>query len=43
MKIKLRCIKKKNALSYTVLLGATASDPASLQYIAPYAGATIGE
>lgn len=36
-------LKKKNALSYTVLLGATASDPASLQYIAPYAGATIGE
>lgn len=26
-----------------MLIGATASDPASLQYIAPYAGASIGE
>jgi proton translocating ATP synthase F1 alpha subunit len=36
-------LKKKSALSYSVLIGATASDPASLQYIAPYAGASIGE
>ena len=31
------------AMSYTVVVSATASDPASLLYIAPYAGCAIGE
>ncbi|MCE5218263.1 F0F1 ATP synthase subunit alpha [bacterium] len=31
------------ALEYTCIVAATASDPAALQYIAPYAGCTIGE
>ena len=31
------------ALEYTVIVSATASSPASLQYLAPYAGCAIGE
>jgi len=36
-------LKKNNALSYTTLVVATASDSASLRYLAPYAGCSIGE
>lgn len=35
--------KKYNALDHTVIVAANASDPASLQYIAPYTGCAIGE
>lgn len=38
-----RLLEQNNALHYTTLVVATASDPASLQYIAPYTGCTIGE
>jgi F-type H+/Na+-transporting ATPase subunit alpha len=31
------------AMEYSIIVAASASDPASLQYIAPYAGAAIGE
>jgi F-type H+-transporting ATPase subunit alpha len=31
------------AMDYTIVVVATASDPAALQYFAPYAGAAIGE
>ncbi len=31
------------AMDYTVVVAATASDPAPLQYLAPYAGCAIGE
>ena len=31
------------AMAYTTVVSATASDPAPLQYIAPYAGVTMGE
>ena len=31
------------AMDYTIVVSATASDPAPLQFIAPYAGATMGE
>ena len=34
---------EKGAMEYTVIVSATASDPAALQYYAPFAGATIGE
>jgi F-type H+-transporting ATPase subunit alpha len=34
---------EKNALSYTVIVAANASDPATLQYLAPYTGASIAE
>lgn len=34
---------KNNAIKYSVIVASTASDPASLQYIAPYAGCAIAE
>lgn len=36
-------LEKHGALAYTVVVAATASEPAALQYIAPYAGCAIGE
>ncbi|MFA5928322.1 MAG: F0F1 ATP synthase subunit alpha [Candidatus Margulisiibacteriota bacterium] len=36
-------LKEKNALSYTIIVSATASDSAALQYLAPYAGCAMGE
>lgn len=36
-------LKKKGALEYTVVVSATASDPAPFWYLAPYTGAAIGE
>ncbi len=36
-------LEKHGAMDYTVLVVATASDSATLQYIAPYTGAAIGE
>ncbi|MDR2455009.1 MAG: F0F1 ATP synthase subunit alpha, partial [Deltaproteobacteria bacterium] len=36
-------LERFGALDYTVVVAANASDPAPLQYIAPYAGASIGE
>ena len=36
-------LKKHDAMDYCVVVSATASDPATLQYIAPYSGAAIGE
>jgi F-type H+-transporting ATPase subunit alpha len=35
--------KKYGAMEYTTVVAATASDPAPLQYIAPYAGCAMGE
>ena len=36
-------LKKNDAINYTVVVSATASEPASLQYIAPYAGTAMAE
>ncbi len=36
-------LKKNDAMEYTVIVNASASDSAALQYIAPYAGTAIGE
>ena len=36
-------LKEKGAMPYTIVVAATASDPAALQYFAPFAGAAIGE
>ncbi|MBI4042847.1 MAG: F0F1 ATP synthase subunit alpha [Deltaproteobacteria bacterium] len=36
-------LKAYDALKYTIIVSATASDPAPLQYLAPYAGVTMGE
>jgi len=36
-------LQEKGALDYTVVVAANASDPATLQFLAPYTGATIAE
>jgi F-type H+-transporting ATPase subunit alpha len=36
-------LEKHGAMEYTILVVATAADSATLQYIAPYTGAAIGE
>jgi len=36
-------LKANDALRYTVIVSATASDPSTLQYLAPYTGASIAE
>lgn len=38
-----RKLEEYGALEYTVVVAATAADPASMQYLAPYAGCTMGE
>lgn len=36
-------LEEKGAMDYTVVVAANANDPATLQYLAPYTGATIAE
>lgn len=36
-------LREHGALPYTIIVAATASDPAAMQYYAPFAGAAIGE
>ncbi len=36
-------LRAKGAMDYTIVVAATAADPAALQYYAPFAGAAIGE
>ena len=36
-------LKQHGAMPYTIVVAATASDPAAMQYYAPFAGAAIGE
>ncbi|MBM4116457.1 F0F1 ATP synthase subunit alpha [bacterium] len=36
-------LRKHGAMDYTIIVAATAADPAPLQYIAPYAGAAMAE
>jgi len=38
-----KTLEEKGAWEYTVIVAANASDPAALQYYAPFAGASIGE
>jgi F-type H+-transporting ATPase subunit alpha len=38
-----RVLEEHGAMDYSVVVAATASDPAPMQYIAPYAGCAIGE
>jgi F-type H+/Na+-transporting ATPase subunit alpha len=38
-----RTLEQHGAMEYTIVVAATASDPAPMQYIAPYAGCSIGE
>ena len=39
----MNALNKEGALQFTILIGATASDAAALQYLAPYTGSTVGE
>jgi F-type H+-transporting ATPase subunit alpha len=39
----IKTLETYDALDHTIVVSATASDPASLQYLAPYAGCSIGE
>ena len=38
-----RQLEESGAMSYTIVVAATASDPAPLQFLAPYTGCTMGE
>jgi F-type H+-transporting ATPase subunit alpha len=38
-----KTLEEHGAMEYTIIVSATASDPAPLQFISPYTGATIGE
>ena len=38
-----RTLQDFGAMDYTIVIKATASDPAAMQYLAPYSGAAMGE
>jgi F-type H+-transporting ATPase subunit alpha len=38
-----KILKDNDAMDYTIVVAATASDPAPLQFLAPYTGCTMGE
>ncbi len=38
-----KMLEKHGAMKYTIVVSATASEPAPLQYLAPYTGCTMGE
>ena len=38
-----RTLQDYGAMDYTIVIKATASDPAAMQYLAPYSGAAMGE
>ena len=38
-----RKLEEHGAMGHTIVVAANASDPASMQFLAPYAGATMGE
>src|SRR5690606_7740899 len=38
-----RKLEEHGAMEYTIVVAATASDSAAMQYLAPYAGCTMGE
>ena len=39
----MRLLRERDALKYTIVIAATASDAAPLQFLAPYSGCAIGE
>ena len=39
----IQILEEFGAMAYSIVVSATASDPASLQYLAPYAGVSMGE
>ena len=38
-----KVLEEQGALEYTIIIAATASDPAAMQYLAPFTGCAIGE
>src|SRR6201999_1930460 len=38
-----KVLEEQSALEYSIIVAATASDPAPMQYIAPFTGCTMGE
>ncbi len=38
-----RALEEQGAMEYSIVVAATASEPAPLQYLAPYTGVTMGE
>ena len=38
-----RTLEEYGAMEYSIVVAATASDPAPMQFLAPYTGATMGE
>ena len=38
-----KTLQDKNALEYSIIVAATASDPAPLQFLAPYSGCAMAE
>ncbi|BDA86617.1 ATP synthase subunit alpha [Aureimonas sp. SA4125] len=38
-----RVLEERGAMQYSIVIAATASDPAPMQYIAPFAGCAMGE
>jgi len=38
-----KTLEEHHAMEYSIVVSATASDPATMQYLAPFAGAAIGE
>src|SRR6202165_178317 len=38
-----KTLQDRGAMEYTIVVKATASDPAAMQFLAPYAGAAMGE
>ncbi|HTI87292.1 MAG TPA: F0F1 ATP synthase subunit alpha [Alphaproteobacteria bacterium] len=38
-----KTLEERGAMEYSIVVAATASEPAPLQFLAPYAGATMGE
>ncbi|MFC5387282.1 F0F1 ATP synthase subunit alpha [Aquamicrobium segne] len=38
-----KVLEERGALEYSIIIAATASDPAPLQYLAPFTGCTMGE
>lgn len=38
-----KTLEERGAMDYTIVVSATASDPVSLQFLAPYAGCAMGE
>lgn len=38
-----RTLEETGAMEYSIVVAATASDPAPMQYLAPYAACSMGE